>query len=271
MLKNIIGVDQSLSKIGISTIEINEEYSKKLKNYILVLKEFLDIFSKKSTNLKKLTAKSKLKKFDFLEFIKECNYTIKEKLELEIIYNRLLLLQDEIKNNNLFNNTKELFEAIKNGKSKAFDFNYKGDLIVSKKLSVERLKEYKDFYNNYLIENEPFLIAMEGYSYDSTNTRSVFDLGELGGMIRLENYIKNYITVIVTPSSLKMFISRDGKADKIKMMKSIEDLFGINFEKSNKKGEKTKIDDIYDAFSLSIFCILLPYMEITDSLKCKII
>lgn len=268
---NIIGVDQSLSKMGVSTISISDSYSIELKKYILILKEFLDIFNKKSTNLKKLTAKSKLKKFNFLEFIQECNYTKKEKEDLEEIYKRLLSLQEEIKNNNDFSNMKDYYDVIKGKKSTTFDLDYIGSLIVSKETSVVRLKEYKDLYSKYLEDNNPFLIAMEGYSYDSTNTRSVFDLGELGGMIRLENYTKNYTTVIVTPSSLKMFMRSDGKADKIKMIRSVESLFNIKFEKEKKNGEFEKLDDIYDAFSLSMFCILIPYMDITDSLKCKII
>ncbi len=268
---NIIGIDQSLSKVGASTIEVDEDYAKKLKNYILVLKDFLDIFNKKSTNLKKLTAKSKLKKFDFLEFIKECNYTIKEKTELELIYKQLLDLQKEIIENSNFNDYKEIFNAIKNSGTIEFNKKYSGELLVSKKVSIERLSEYNNMYSKYLDNNKPFLIAMEGYSYDSTNTRSVFDLGELGGMIKLENFNRKHNTIIVTPSSLKMFISNDGKADKDKMIASVEKLFNIKFELVKKNNEVNKLDDVYDAFSLSLFCILIPFMNITDSLKCKII
>lgn len=268
---NIIGIDQSLSKVGASTIEIDNEYAEKLKNYILILKSFLDVFSKKSTNLKKLTEKSKLKKFDFLDFLKGCKYTIKDLNELELIYKDLLTLQKEIVENDKFNEYKEIFNTIKNSKNITFNKKYSGELLVSKKVSIERLSEYKDMYINYINDNKPYLIAMEGYSYDSTNTRSVFDLGELGGMIKLENFAKKYNTVIVTPSSLKMFISNDGKADKVKMIASIEKLFNIKFELVKKNKEIEKLDDVYDAFSLSLFCILIPFMNITDSLKCKII
>lgn len=267
---NIIGVDQSLSKVGISTISIDKVYTEKLKNYIMILKDFLDIFNKKSTNLKKLTAKSKLKKFDFLDFIKECNYTIKEKTELMSIYNNLLILQKDIVEDQNFVEYKNIFNAIKNNSNIVFNKKYTGNLLVSKKSSIQRLKEYKDMYNKYLDDNNPYLIAMEGYSYDSTNTRSVFDLGELGGMIKLENHIRKNTTVIVTPSSLKMFITNDGKADKIKMIENIEKLFNIKFEEKTKT-KIVKKDDVYDAFSLALFCTLIPYMNITDSLKCKII
>ena len=57
----------------------------------------------------------------------------------------------------------------------------------------------------------PELVALEGYSYDSIGR--VFELGEWGGVIKLELFIREIPLIIVPPKRLKKFVGvkRDDK------------------------------------------------------------
>jgi len=57
------------------------------------------------------------------------------------------------------------------------------------------------------------LVVMEGYSFGSQG-RSVFDIGELGGVIKLELYRHNVPVVEVAPAMLKKFATGKGNVGK---------------------------------------------------------
>lgn len=66
------------------------------------------------------------------------------------------------------------------------------------------------------------MIVMEGYNYGvvhNPKTRGrAFDLGELGGMIRLYAYQNNMKCLVVPPATLKQFVTGSGAADKERML-----------------------------------------------------
>ena len=116
--------------------------------------------------------------------------------------------------------------------------NYNHDLK-----SMARLKYIKDRILTILDEFKVTKIAIEGYSFSSKG-RSVFDLGELGGAIRLALYEKKYQYIDVSPSSVKAFIII-GNADKEQMRLGILSTYGYNFDN----------DNIADAFALARFLL----------------
>jgi Holliday junction resolvasome RuvABC endonuclease subunit len=88
----------------------------------------------------------------------------------------------------------------------------------------------------------PQLIALEGYSFNSTN-RS-FDLGEIGGVLKQAFYERRIPLIAVPPKLLKKFVSNDGNASKEKMIREV----AARYEFS------TKDDNIADAVGLAKFC-----------------
>jgi len=61
------------------------------------------------------------------------------------------------------------------------------------------------------------LVVLEGYSYGSKG-RAIFDVGELGGVIRLTLYEHATPVAIVAPATLKKFTTGKGNASKDQML-----------------------------------------------------
>jgi Holliday junction resolvasome RuvABC endonuclease subunit len=68
-----------------------------------------------------------------------------------------------------------------------------------------------------------------------------FDLGELGGLVRLVLHDAGIPFVVVAPKSLKQFVSSDGSATKELMREAVLKKWGMDFEQ----------DDECDAFGLA--------------------
>lgn len=98
----------------------------------------------------------------------------------------------------------------------------------------------------------PTLVAMEGYSYGSTGRW--FDLGEAGGVIKVELLVNDIPSIIVPPSSLKLFATGNGGAPKEWMIREAEKQLGI----------VTEDDNLADAALLALFA----YVVVTkDSIR----
>jgi len=120
------------------------------------------------------------------------------------------------------------------------DLIYRGTVTPGKRSGVIRLACIRDSLRDVLAA-EPSIkyAALEGYSMESVN-RS-FDLGELGGLVRLVLHDAGIPFVVVAPTQLKQFISSDGSATKEKMRQAVLDKWGMDFEQ----------DDECDAFGLA--------------------
>lgn len=68
-------------------------------------------------------------------------------------------------------------------------------------------------------EHRPVLAAIEGYSYDSVGRW--FDLGEVGGAIKVDLMFRDISTMVVPPSSLKKFVTDNGQASKARMIREV--------------------------------------------------
>jgi len=93
----------------------------------------------------------------------------------------------------------------------------------------------------YLSGFNPELIAMEDYSYGSVNRP--FDLGEVGGVLKLLFHDRKVPYILVPPKMLKAFVAADGDADKDKMIRMVRERYGV----------RTENDNIADAVGLARF------------------
>lgn len=97
------------------------------------------------------------------------------------------------------------------------------------------------------IEQKVEMVAMEGYNYGAARGRGspgrLFDIGELGGMIKMFMQEQTLPLLIVPPASLKMFCTGNGNAQKHQMIDAVQRQWGII----------TKSDNIADAVALYYF------------------
>lgn len=89
---------------------------------------------------------------------------------------------------------------------------------------------------------EPDLVAMEGYGFASKG--HVFDMGEMGGMYRLEMFDRHIPYLLVPPSNLKMFATGYGGGKKEEKKKAMVDAA------TSLLGRKLSTDDEADAYHL---------------------
>jgi len=114
------------------------------------------------------------------------------------------------------------------------------EAVTPKKLmGVARLAFIRNALRRIIKRDPPIYAALEGYSIESVN-RS-FDLGELGGLVRLVLHDAGIPFLVVAPTQLKQFITGNGQATKEKMRQAVLDKWGMDFEQ----------DDECDAFGLA--------------------
>jgi Holliday junction resolvasome RuvABC endonuclease subunit len=75
--------------------------------------------------------------------------------------------------------------------------------------------------------------AMEGYAYDVGAGR-VFELGEVGGLIKLCLFDDAIPCVIVPPTSLKQFVTGSGAATKEQMRISVQTKWGLDLAQNDE-------------------------------------
>lgn len=143
--------------------------------------------------------------------------------------------------------------------------NSKGKIIYQKAIILNKTKKttIKGFSRiNYILsiikevinEHQGLvkLVIIEGYSFGSNRSRSVFDLGELGGIIKYYLYEKEISFVEVPPKFLKKYITGNGNADKLMMIDSVKNRYKENFDN----------DDICDAYALARLGIELNPLDL---------
>ena len=118
---------------------------------------------------------------------------------------------------------------------------YQGTVPTKKMRGVERLKFIKDTLLGVLRDFSVKQCAVEGYSFGSTG-RAVFNIGELGGAIRLALHEEGIEVCDISPSSLKAFIANNGTADKQMIMRAIKKRYKHDFTNDNEA----------DAFGLAV-------------------
>lgn len=86
---------------------------------------------------------------------------------------------------------------------------------------------------------KPILAAMEGYSYGSTG--KLFELGEIGGVVKMTLAQFKIPVIVVAPSQLKKFVAGTPGADKERMRAATEAKWGLDIPQ----------DDMCDAYGLA--------------------
>jgi len=76
------------------------------------------------------------------------------------------------------------------------------------------------------------LIIMEGYA--TSGKGRVFDLGELGGIVKRTAYVNNFPLVMVAPGTLKKYVIGKGNAPKNLMLLGAYKKWGISFANDNE-------------------------------------
>jgi len=104
---------------------------------------------------------------------------------------------------------------------------------------AERLAFIRNTLAHLLERYRPLYAALEGYSIESQNRP--FDLGEVGGAVRLCLYDHGVPFVVVPPTSLKKFVTGNGQAKKDKVQEVIKQIWGLEIPQ----------DDESDAYGLS--------------------
>jgi crossover junction endodeoxyribonuclease RuvC len=104
------------------------------------------------------------------------------------------------------------------------------------------------------IASEIEFAALEGYSYDSVGR--VFELGEIGGVVKVLLIESNIPYVVVPPSMLKKFATGNSSASKEDMV-----------DTAKERGCMTTDDNQADAFFLA--CIARAYAKGTARSRCE--
>lgn len=269
---SFIGVDQSLTNTAIVHLHINYKNDVYYKYYQEFKKEFKNLLvalNIKPNEYQSLMKKQTLKDMNFTKALLSSHYKDREQLIIKSIYDKLVKIQLKMREE-----FKELQTFVENidGKTKFVDtrkyFIIGYTLLSSKNKGNKRLKEYKDEYTKFIQEtkskNTLALIGLEGYSYNSTVTRSLFELGELTGLLKVVNFEEGIENMIIPPSLLKKVIADKGNAKKDIIKEKLIALFKLRFDYK-------KDDDLYDAFSIALFSYLLPFWNIdTVLLKVKL-
>ena len=107
---------------------------------------------------------------------------------------------------------------------------------------TQRLKFIQSTFTKLVERAEPEILILEGYSMGSRHGKT-FDIGELGGMFKLEAYQYRMQTLIVPPSTLKKWVTGKGNADKKAMKAAVRKKWKYDF----------KSDDECDAVALLYF------------------
>jgi Holliday junction resolvasome RuvABC endonuclease subunit len=109
-----------------------------------------------------------------------------------------------------------------------------------KLFGAERLVYVRNAVFNILREYPADFAVIEGYSFGSRGS-SIFDLGEIGGAIRILVHDLGIPFEVVPPKTLKKYMAGNGNATKEEMAEAVERKHGLKFATT----------DEVDAFSLA--------------------
>jgi Holliday junction resolvasome RuvABC endonuclease subunit len=110
--------------------------------------------------------------------------------------------------------------------------------IVPRRVGIARLHYIEQQIAAVVELVRPAYVVYEGNAMQGKGR--VFDIGELGGVLKLRLWVAGITILLVPPSSLKMFVTGKGNADKEAMMEATAALAGRSFSS----------DDEADAFGL---------------------
>lgn len=238
----ICSIDQSLSNTAITIFEINKNYYEKLKSLLIVL---FDIKSEIKTTLRKKINDSKGIEDFFKKVFTGINSSISSAKKRSLYIEKL----------------EELYVLYKSLLEVDSDYTHIETFSVSSKFKgMERVNEINNKYIEVAKKHNTVLTIMEGYALGIQQSSSIFDLGELGGVLKM-SILKNQNNLIITsPNTLKMMFSGIGKNKKEVMKAKYEELITTN----NKIPKNLENDDEIDSLALGYVLINKDSFSLID-------
>jgi crossover junction endodeoxyribonuclease RuvC len=106
--------------------------------------------------------------------------------------------------------------------------------------------------------------AIENYSYDSVGR--VFQLGEIGGVLRLSLFDQEVTYADVAPAQLKKFATGNSGADKDKVMSAVRDRWSIDVADDNQ-ADACVLAMIARGLHQGLITPTRPQLEVLHALK----
>jgi len=104
---------------------------------------------------------------------------------------------------------------------------------VGKTRSTARLGLIRDEIVALVKSHKPDKVVIENYSFGSRG-RAIFNIGELGGVIRLALLDLGYEVLEIEPKVLKKKITGNGNASKEDMIKAINEVYKLELKDDNQ-------------------------------------
>jgi crossover junction endodeoxyribonuclease RuvC len=122
--------------------------------------------------------------------------------------------------------------------SSGFCYGQEDDIVTGRILTkelrgIERLLFIRDQFIKLIGKVQPSILAYEGYSMGLKGGK-VFDLGELGGVLKTVAFEKNIDILVVPPTSLKLFATGKGNAKKPDISKAVADVWGYKVTQNDE-------------------------------------
>jgi crossover junction endodeoxyribonuclease RuvC len=98
---------------------------------------------------------------------------------------------------------------------------------------AERLKYLASAFEDIFFRADADFLALEGYSMGSKGSR-VFHIGELGGVLKLVAIRREMRILTIPPSSVKVFATGNGRAEKDDVIRAIEANWGVRVDQHDQ-------------------------------------
>ena len=100
---------------------------------------------------------------------------------------------------------------------------------------MPRLVALRNGISRHLDRVQPDLVAYEGYALGFRGkSNTIFDLGELGGIVKLLILERGIDILLIPPNNLKLFATGKGNADKAQVALALEKQLGVKFSTSDQ-------------------------------------
>ncbi|MHB9144710.1 MAG: crossover junction endodeoxyribonuclease RuvC [Symbiobacteriia bacterium] len=105
--------------------------------------------------------------------------------------------------------------------------------LSSKRKGLDRLIELREAVSTIATRFRPTSIVIEGYAFGASQAHA-HELGELGGVIRVDLYENGFRPVDVPPARLKKFTTGKGNAKKELMLLAVHQRWHVAFGTSDE-------------------------------------
>lgn len=100
---------------------------------------------------------------------------------------------------------------------------------------MPRIVMLRNAVSRHLDREQPELVVYEGYALGFRGkTNTIFDLGELGGVLKLLILEKGIDILLAPPNNLKLFATGKGNADKGQVALAVENELNVKYSTSDQ-------------------------------------